>query len=168
MGAFRLDWLRDHDRHIHTVFWCDQQVRIPLFRAETRELDLQCPIVQHVEHPTPEITLGVGMVGANHWSLSIERQGAAMRFDLACRQREAALLGCAYRIDAAGPPWALEAGEAAARWGEHEFRLAGSDGLAWDLVDGHLVLQVELPAAASLPRTVRCRYTLTHRNAAQA
>lgn len=162
MGTLQLQWHREVDRFLHTILGGHEgATEAWLVSDPGADGDTGWPSdppLQHVEHPTASLALAVGMAGKNHWSVSWEQDQDRMVFDVACRVHEPAPLGAVYRALLPEVEWKIKGADAVGLAARGGIALSSETGV-WSVRGPYLLLHIP-NSAASLPETVRWRYTV--------
>lgn len=104
-GRLRLEFHWHHDRFIQRLFVDSVEAGISI-EGDAEDSWPSSPPLQQLSLEDingSSVILGVGAAGRGHWSISVEkdtqRDGASIKFDLACRSKEQPpFLGSSYRL----------------------------------------------------------------------
>jgi hypothetical protein len=158
-GGIAVEFFRSGDRVAHRVLLKGDLVAESVEGTPFDDWPLSPPFQEvHFEERDPDgrIALLVGMAGRSHWSASVAAEGDGIRWDIACRVREAPTwLGAAYQIAGALSIAATSATVTTPAGSRLQF----TGDTAWESRDARLQLSVPLPTE-KFPQTLVWQYAV--------
>ena len=158
-GGIVVEFFRSGDRVAHRVLLLGEVVVESVEGTPFEDWPLSPPFQEvHFEERDPggRIALLVGMAGRSHWSASVAAEGDAIRWDIACRVREAPTwLGAAYQI--AGTVAIAETTARVTTPAGSRLQFIGDT--AWEAHDARVQLSVPRPTE-KFPQTMVWQYAV--------